>query len=108
MLDRRAASALVGHRRIELRMPKAQLLQTRSVTRLGMIRKTWHDPNWPSRGDSNTRPHGSEPCAHLLLSYATLNGDPQGFRSPLACSTGKLPHQMHSGPWCVCGDSNAD
>src|SRR6185295_3541675 len=38
MLDRRATSALVGHRRIELRMPKAQALQTRSVTRLGMTR----------------------------------------------------------------------
>ena len=39
MLDRRATSALVGHRRIELRMPKAQVLQTRSVTRLGMTLK---------------------------------------------------------------------
>ena len=39
MLDRRATSALVGHRRIELRMPKAQVLRTRSVTRLGMTRR---------------------------------------------------------------------
>jgi hypothetical protein len=28
-----------------------------------------HD--WPSRGDSNTRPRGSEPRALILLSYAT-------------------------------------
>ena len=28
--------------------------------------------NWPSRGDSNTRPHGPEPCALVRLSYATI------------------------------------
>ena len=52
--------------------PRSPALQAGAFTRLA-FRANSTLGNWPSRGDSNTRPHGPEPCAHLLLSYATLN-----------------------------------
>jgi hypothetical protein len=78
---------MVGNRGIEPRVPKAQVLQTRSVTRLGITRiwlqgsepmplpapsvyktapvtRPVHSPCWSSRQDSNLHPSAPETDAH--------------------------------------------